>query len=245
MIGRIAQEARTALVALRKLAVSLRVCGWSNGPGVPNVDLMLSRSVLVHFKPSSQLVLGLGLAAALVVILGLLNRVGDLRAEYAKVRRRLAALHEGAFVPSLRLATIGGDSVTLGEPTEAGRQLVFVFNTRCPFCKATLPAWDSLADSVRRLDRGIQVLGLAIDSVGKVRSYVAANRLGYPMVSLTTVREVALYRAGTVPQTVVIGHGGRVRFATVGQLVSSAVLDSVYRALAPGSLSQAVPVSRR
>jgi len=199
----------------------------------------------MHFKPSPQLVFGLGLAAALVVILGLVDRTGDLRGEYAKVRRRLAVLHEGAFVPPLRLATILGDSVTLGEPAAAGRQLVFVFNTRCPFCKATLPAWDSLADSVRRLDPGIQVLGLAIDSIAKVVDYVELNGLDFPVVSLLTMREIALYRAGAVPQTVVIGRGGRVRYATVGRLTSRAVLDSVFRALAPDSLSSPSAVARQ
>lgn len=199
----------------------------------------------MHFKPSPQLVVSLGLAAALVVILGLVDRIGDLRAEYAKVRRRLVALHEGAFVPPLRLATIGGDSVTLGEPAEAGRQLVFVFNTRCPFCKATLPTWDSLADSVRRLDPRIGVLGVAIDSVANVVDYVEQNHLDYPVVPLLTMREIALYRAGAVPQTVVIGPGGRVRYAAVGQLTSRAVLDSVYRALAPDSLSSPPAAARR
>ena len=136
----------------------------------------------MRFKSLAQGALGVGLTAGLVVILGLLDRVGELKAEYAKVRRTLAALGAGTFVPPLRLATQRGDSVTLGEPA-AGRQLVFVFNTLCPFCQATLPAWDSLADSVRRLDSGIEVIGLAIDSVAKVARYVEGNRLDFPVVS--------------------------------------------------------------
>lgn len=196
------------------------------------------------WKPTPSVLLGSFLAASLVVILGLLNHVGDLRQEFAKARQRWTTLSPGAFVPALRLGTLAGDTVTMGEP-RGERQLVFVFNSRCPFCKATLPAWDSLADSVRRLGLNAEIVGVAIDSLHRAAEYRVANGLRYDVAPVSTIREMAVLKAGVVPQTVVLGPGGQVRYGTVGQLRDKAVLDSIYLALRPDSAKAVVANSRR
>lgn len=180
---------------------------------------------------SATVFLGVGLGAALVVILGLMARLHDLREDLIEAHRRAAFLHEGSVVPAVALSTLTGDSLMLGEPaSEGGRQLLFVFTTTCPHCKATLPAWQGLADSIPKADPRAQVIGVSLDSLHLTAAYVAANHLSYPAVMLEDLRTIALYRALMVPQTVVVSAEGVVRYARTGVLRDGPVLDSVYQA---------------
>ena len=199
----------------------------------------------MRFRHPAGTALGTGLAAALVVIVGLLGRIGDIREEFVKSRQRATLPHEGAFVPPVRAPTLTGDSITLGEPRGADRQLLLVFTTTCPFCKATLPVWDSLADSIRRADPSVQIVGVSLDSAGLAQTYATDHQLSYPIVTLTAARWRFLYRAGAVPQTVVVEAGGLVRYATVGKLTAGVVLDSVYRAVFARAESTGAAVAQR
>lgn len=175
---------------------------------------------------STALVLALGL----VVILG--RRLDALGAEYHKVRRLASRLHAGSVVPAFRAATLDGDSVTIGEaPGPDTRQVLFVLTTTCPYCKATLPVWARIADSLNRLpNHAIQVIAISLDSVEATRRYVAENGLAYPVVTFPTPKLKRLYRAGTIPETVVLDKDGRVLHARTGLLTVPAVLDSIYKA---------------
>lgn len=119
----------------------------------------------------------------------------------------------------------------MGEPGLGRRQLLFVFTTTCPFCRATLPVWDRMVDSVRRLAMPVDIVGLSLDSTALTGDYARLHALPFPVAVMTEARHRFLFRAGAVPQTVVVGSGGRIRYATTGRLSEGAVLDSVYRAL--------------
>lgn len=175
---------------------------------------------------STALVLALGL----VVILG--RRLDALGAEFNKVRRLASRLHAGSVVPAFRAATLTGDTVTIGEAAGPDtRQVLFVLTTTCPYCKATLPVWARLADSLTRLpNHSIQVIAISLDSVEATRRYVAEHGLGYPVVTFPSPKLKRLYRAGTIPETVVLDKDGRVLHARTGVLTVPAVLDSIYKA---------------
>jgi peroxiredoxin len=206
----------------------------------------------------SQLLLNAALliACVLVVILGL-RQIAVNRA-YANLRRQSVQPHEGYVVPAFPARTLAGDTLTIGESVNpGGGQVLFVFTTTCQFCRATLPVWASLADSLVRLNGGrIQVVALSLDSVDQSRRYASEHRLGYPVATFPTGKLRRLYRAGSVPQTVVLDAWGVVRYAYVGQLGPGPVLDSVYRAVtglirmetsgsSPGSGSTTAGVSSR
>ena len=174
--------------------------------------------------------LGIALALALTVIVVLGRRLEALAIEHQRVRRLAATLHEGGYTAQARLATVAGDSVLVGDPAGASRQVLLVFTTTCPYCKATLPVWRQLADSLRRTDPRIQVFGLSLDPDSVTRPYVEANQLAFPVAMLESPRLRYLFKAGVVPQTVVLEQGGRVRYGTTGALKNPLVLDSVYRA---------------
>ena len=126
-------------------------------------------------------VLALLAASALVVVLGIENR--SLRAAYADLAERARTPHGGIFVPTFRAQTLTGDSVTVGSVAGTGRQVVFIFTSTCPYCRASLPAWRQLArdiDTVR--DARVQVIAISWDSVEQTRRYIAEQGLGFPVV---------------------------------------------------------------
>jgi len=180
--------------------------------------------------PIVALSTALVLALVLVVVLG--RRLDALGEEYRKVRRLASRLHADSVVPAFRAATLNGDSVTIGEATGAyTRQVLLVLTTTCPYCKATLPIWARLADSLTRLpNHSIQVIAISLDSLEPTRRYVAEHGLTFPVVTFPTAKLRRLYRAGTVPETIVLDKDGRVLHARTGVLSVPAVLDSIYKA---------------
>jgi peroxiredoxin len=175
--------------------------------------------------------LGLLAASALVVVLSI--RHIELNQAYAALRRRATEPHAGYAVPTFFAKTLTGDTLTIGESTDStSRQVLFVLTTTCPYCKATLPVWAELADSLERLDSGrIRVVALSLDSVERTRRYVSEHELSYAVTTFPKDKLRRLYRAGSVPQTVVLNARGEVVYATVGQLLAGPVLDSIYWAV--------------
>lgn len=52
--------------------------------------------------------------------------------------------------------------------------LIFVFTTRCPYCKETLPLWKSLSDSAFQ-KKSFPVLGICLDPLEETRNYTSQN----------------------------------------------------------------------
>jgi peroxiredoxin len=140
--------------------------------------------------------------------------------------------HAGFEVPAFSAATLDGVHVTIGSTTDpAARQLLFVLRTTCPYCRATLPVWERIADSLRRVSSPrIEVYAISLDAAESTRAYAFANHLSYALLTFPERKLVSLYRAVATPQTVVLDGGGRVLYARTGLLDNSAVVDSVFRA---------------
>jgi len=171
------------------------------------------------------------LACSLVLVLS--RRLQTLTLAYRKLRVLSVLPHAGAVVPTFRALTLAGDSVTVGEGDDsAAAQVLFVFNTSCPFCRETLPVWKRLSDSLGRLRRPVQVLGISLDSAGVTSRYVFQHQLQFSVLTFPVPKLVRLYRATSVPQTVVLDHTGTVAYARTGLLTAPKVLDSIYRAVA-------------
>jgi hypothetical protein len=105
------------------------------------------------------------LALTLVVVLG--HRLDALGEHYQQLQMLASRLHAGSVVPAFRAATLRGDSLTIGEAEGPDtRQVLFVLTTTCPYCRATLPVWVRLADSLTRLpNHSIQVIAISLDSL--------------------------------------------------------------------------------
>ncbi|MCC7133688.1 MAG: redoxin domain-containing protein [Gemmatimonadales bacterium] len=183
-------------------------------------------------KPVTLLTAALLTASALIA--ALTRRYDDLRKAYADQRMRLALPYPGLLLPTIGVAMAEGDSVNIGRMTDStGKQLIFVFTTTCRFCKATVPLWRELADSIRFLKGGqVQVVGLSLDSPEATHLFGATFDLDFPVGVLPPGKDRQLLRAVMVPQTLVLDHEGRVMFARTGVFSSQSAIDSVYQALA-------------
>jgi hypothetical protein len=79
------------------------------------------------------------LVAALVLVAVLASKNQSLQREVRRLRVQDKTPHAGVVVPAFRTATLAGDSVTIGSAAPGTRQVLFFFNTSCPFCIQTLP----------------------------------------------------------------------------------------------------------
>lgn len=172
---------------------------------------------------------GLAIAAALVGTLALQNR--RLAARYAALYERTLRPQPGIYMPTVRAVTLEGDTVTLGEAAEGERQVLFVFTTTCPYCQATVPAWNRIAGILDTLSaHQVAVFGLVVDSPDVAAAFAAEHGLRFPVVRFTRSKDRVLYRTGRVPETRVLDSYGRIVYAWAGVLETDAAVDSVIAA---------------
>jgi peroxiredoxin len=173
------------------------------------------------------LVLALAVASSLVVVLALQKR--DLLTRIETLTERIRDPYVGMYVPAVTLPSVTGDSVLLGGPSVGHVQILFVFTTTCQYCKASLPAWKQIAAELAASERA-EVVGVSIDSVEPTRRYLVEHGIELPVVSFTDRRLLALYRAGTTPQTLIIDADGRVGYSHLGAVTDPLVIDSILNA---------------
>src|SRR6266850_4315824 len=140
--------------------------------------------------------LGAALVLESALMMVLVHRLQNLSIEYQKLHLLSVLPHPGTVVPTFRTAALSGDSVTVGEAPDSNvGQLIFIFNTTCPYCKATIPVWKAMADSVARLERRVMVLAISLDSVSITRQYTRTHDLRYLVVTFPQRKLERLYRS--------------------------------------------------
>src|SRR5438552_3092671 len=104
-----------------------------------------------------------GILAATVLTLGLQNR--SLRERERDLVMRYTHPHKGVLLPPFRAATLRGDSVTIGELAHEGRQVLFFFTTKCPYCRASWPAIAKIDSEIKRNTvMRAQLIAIALES---------------------------------------------------------------------------------
>jgi len=169
------------------------------------------------------------IAVALVVVLGLQLRAA--RAELQGEKRKAILPAAGQVVPAVRARTLNGDSVVLGEGAPGTRHVLFIFNTTCQICVATLPAWVRVHARLATA-AGVAVLGWSQDADSLTQRYVDEHRLAFPVVVGLPLRYLKLYHGWAVPATLVVDHEGTVVYGRPG-ILDQAAEDSVVSAVLP------------
>ena len=141
--------------------------------------------------------------------------------------RRAVEPHAGLFVPAYPARTLDGAPVTLGALGQ--RQVLIFFRTTCPYCRASMPAFNALAARLAS-DSGIALYGVSLDSTVAARSYAAEHALRFPVIAQLVPRLVGLYRVSSVPLILVLNEQARMAYVRLGVLDSGAALDSVVQA---------------
>jgi peroxiredoxin len=182
----------------------------------------------------SPLSIALAVSAALVLVLAWKNR--QLRELNLALERMAREPFPGFIVPTVRAPLLTGDSVTLGEIRErGGRQVLLAFTTSCPFCLASLPAWQTIAAVAQGATNPTSVYGVSLDPLDSTRAYVNRHGMTYPVVLLSS-KDPMLFRVTKVPSIVVLDEYGRTLYARVGALQTREATDSVIAAVTAGRI---------
>ena len=153
-------------------------------------------------------------AMVLVALLGWQNR--ELRGDRDWLLDRVNYAYPGMYVPLVDARTSDGTQIVLGRP-EAERQVLFFFNHTCPYCLSSAPI---VADAARALrvefgDR-IAMLGVCVCTETQAGEYARRHDFDFPIITMREERNLALYRARTVPLLMIIDREGRVRHTIPG-----------------------------
>ncbi len=180
----------------------------------------------MRVKRLFQLSKDVALAAAVVLVVLLALQQRSLSERYATLRERTLSLHTGLYVPTFQTRTLQGDSVTIGATEPAAKQVLFFFTTTCPYCRASLPAWNRVASRIR--EKGdATVYGVALDSLHLVHQYVREHDLRFPVVLLPERKLARIYRITGVPLTAVLDNEGRVVYSRAGEFAVQQAIDSL------------------
>jgi peroxiredoxin len=176
----------------------------------------------------------LAVAAVLVVVLGQQKRDLIRQVEKAQYELREARTTpmRGMWMPAFQASTLEGQPATIGEVQGEGRQVLLMYTTTCPYCLSSIPAWKQIkatADTMTSIRAA--VYGVSLDSVNVTRDYIAKHQLPYPTVRFPNEKLAGMYRAGTVPVTLVLDEQGRTIYSRTGELKSPAAIDSVLAAI--------------
>jgi peroxiredoxin len=166
----------------------------------------------------------IAIATILVVLLGMrvraLNRVNE------ELYRRLTRPHAGMFVPAFSSSTTDGGVVSVGSP-RAGKQVLFVFNSTCPYCRASIGAWTRIGADLEAANGRGAAVGVSLDPPDTTQAYATRHALRYPVAVFPDRRTASLYRAQSVPVTMVVDSTGRVVYTRLGELIEGPAADSV------------------
>ncbi|MET0290031.1 MAG: TlpA disulfide reductase family protein [Pseudoxanthomonas sp.] len=162
--------------------------------------------------PSNRLVLGVALAAAIAGAAASVYWSNTSRPGESPTHPPAPALQIGQPMPALVLHDLAGNAVDLRTRFQGRPLLINAWASWCAPCVEEMPALQALAQS--QGERGVQVLGLALDTPDAVRAFLERVPVNYPIVLETPSANDASVRLGNsrgvLPYSVLIGADGRI-----------------------------------
>lgn len=187
------------------------------------------------------------LAGLAILTLVLIRDVRAGRARELTLNRKLREPWRGNAVATFSARSTQGDTVTVGRVPVGSKQLVYVFTTRCAFCRRSNPhvvalhrALDSAATAggVR-----VQVVGISLDSLPESEHYVREQRLTFPVVRFPERKLRLIYKSQVVPSLMLLTDEGRVIVARLGVFETTTAFDSLLTvALTPPPKEESAPI---
>lgn len=179
------------------------------------------------------------MALVLVALLALQNQ--SLKADLEDLRYRSVRSSAGEYVPSFGAVTMAGDTLQVVTGRPGASQVLAMFTTTCASSRASIPAWNRLADLLAA--RGSALIGIALDSKESVQEVRGTWDLRFPVVEFPDEPTRRMYRGGWVPATIVVDGEGGTLYVRMGTLEDPAHVDSILR-VATASRSAAASISQ-
>ena len=138
----------------------------------------------------------------------------------------------GSSLPEYRLLSLDGvrenSSQWLGKV-----QVINFWATWCPPCKREIPTLIKLQNDYK--DRGLQVIGIALDEAAAVAKYVEEHGINYPaLAGEDDVAEVSVKLGndlGILPYTVIADRTGKITFIRHGEVDREMVENEINKLL--------------
>lgn len=185
-----------------------------------------------------------GLLATTAVLVAVARQNHAMRSQIDELWRRANLPHPGAAVPTFRTTTLDGDSVVIGRGEPGHRQILFIYNTTCRFCRETLPAWSAIADQLSTSH--IAVFGISLHPERQTRQYILEHGLSFATVLFPDAKLRDAYRAAGVPITMVVDHDGTVIYVRLGSIRDRSTIDSaIFAVTEPPSKTVTEPRSKQ
>lgn len=165
---------------------------------------------------------------AMVFVLS--NALKDARGKYASLYDISTRPHAGDYLPTVSVLNLTGGTVVIGDPKEDQLQVVYFFNTACPYCLRSLPEVSRLAQWIKESGR-LTFLGVSLDSAPATMEYVDSNNVPFPVFTFADHRGPSLLRARAVPMLVAIASDGKVVWSRSGAVLDGAARDSLGQAV--------------
>ena len=122
----------------------------------------------------------------------------------------------GDPAPEYRVSTLDGDSVRLSD-FRGGPVLLNFWATWCAPCRHETPFLQSIHERFR--DRGLQVVGVSMDSPGSmddIRAFLDEMDVTYEILHDARQRGMDRFSLMGLPATFVLDEEGRIQFARIG-----------------------------
>jgi thiol-disulfide isomerase/thioredoxin len=156
-------------------------------------------------KSNLRWIAGIGLAVVIVAVILLRYPVGVLKPHAEPSPASSAG--SAAPAPEFLLEAVGGGST--GPQVYRGKVVILNFwATWCPPCKREIPDFISLQNQYG--EKGVQILGVALDDPALVKEFCLSRGINYPVV-YGTDEVVRLYGGiSGIPTTYVIDRNGAI-----------------------------------
>ena len=157
----------------------------------------------------------------LVVLLAFAAGVAGIRVARQSTEPPASAAQDAAVAKLMALDL--PDTTGKQQPLAQWQGKVLVVNfwaTWCPPCRKEIPAFSAL--SRKYADKGVQFVGISIDTEKNVRDFQAAQNVAYPLVvaspAVVTLTEELGNAAQGLPFTVILDRRGRIGLIKLGAL---------------------------
>ena len=129
-------------------------------------------------------------------------------------------LQPGEIAEDFEGEYVAGGVESISYPEDGGMTLLFVLSPSCGTCAKTIPVWNQLA---AQIEPPARVFGFVMGSYQGEKRLLEEKPLDVPLLRFPSPNVVQQYKITRVPQTILVGPGGKVETAILGELDSSQV----------------------